>query len=59
LPFSSPLEAEALTLDRFYIPTRYPDAIPGSLPLGLPGEVEAREALHTAQQLYDSIATAL
>jgi len=27
---------EILLLDRFYIPTRYPDALPGSLEEGLP-----------------------
>lgn len=27
---------ELQLLDRFYIPTRYPDALPGSLPEGLP-----------------------
>lgn len=27
---------EILLLDRFYIPTRYPDALPGSLEQGMP-----------------------
>ena len=27
--------------DRFYIPTRYPDEIPGSLPEGLPNKKDA------------------
>ena len=36
---------EVQALDRFYIPTRYPDALPGALPEGLPGEEEARETL--------------
>lgn len=31
LPFPETLEASILTLDRFYIPTRYPDALPGTL----------------------------
>lgn len=35
-------------LDVFYIPPRYPDALPGSLPDGLSGEVDAREALQVA-----------
>ena len=30
------LEQDLLALDQFYIPTRYPDALPGSLPEGLP-----------------------
>lgn len=37
-------------LDRFYIPTRYPDALPGALPDGLPGRDDAQEALDTARQ---------
>ena len=36
---------EVRALDRFYIPTRYPDTLPGTLPEGLPGEEEARETL--------------
>jgi HEPN domain-containing protein len=32
-------------LDDYYIPTRYPDAIPGSLPKSLPQEKDAAEAL--------------
>lgn len=36
---------EVQALDRFYIPTRYPDALPGTLPEGLPNEEEARETL--------------
>jgi len=38
-------------LDRFYLPTRYPDALPGALPEGLPGEVESREALTLFRQV--------
>ena len=30
------LSEEIILLDRFYIPTRYPDALPGSLEDGLP-----------------------
>ena len=32
-------------LDRFYLPTRYPDALPGSLPDGLPTKKDAQAAL--------------
>lgn len=32
-------------LDRFYIPSRYPDALPGALEEGLPSESDANEAL--------------
>ena len=36
-------------LDRFYIPTRYPDALPGMLPEGMPGQGDAEEALGLAR----------
>jgi HEPN domain-containing protein len=39
-------------LDQFYIPTRYPDALPGSLPAGLPGREDAEIALMNAQKCY-------
>ena len=45
------LRYELITLDRYYIPTRYPDALPGSLPEGLPTEKEANEAITIAEKL--------
>jgi HEPN domain-containing protein len=39
------LSEEIILLDRFYIPTRYPDAIPGSLEDGLPEKEEAQKLL--------------
>ena len=36
-------------LDDYYIPTRYPDALPGTLPEGLPGLAEAEEAVSLAR----------
>ena len=45
------LADEVRALDRFYIPTRYPDALPGTLPEGLPGEGEARETLALVRQV--------
>jgi HEPN domain-containing protein len=52
-PFASNLELQLL--DRFYIPTRYPDALPGALPDGLPGEKDAKEAFSTAQKVLTTI----
>ena len=49
------LEAKLLGLDQFYIPTRYPDAIPGSLPEGLPQKRHADEALETARLCYQRV----
>jgi HEPN domain-containing protein len=37
-----------LLLDRFYIPTRYPDALPNGV-LGLPTQDDAQEALGLAR----------
>jgi HEPN domain-containing protein len=48
---SDELAENILLLDQFYIPTRYPDALPGSLANGLPDRDLACEALDTAQQL--------
>lgn len=36
-------------LDVFYLPIRYPDALPGMAPGGLPGRKEAEEALELAR----------
>ena len=46
-------------LDRFYIPTRYPDALPGMLPDGMPGQRDAREALDMARQALECIQRAV
>lgn len=55
LPFPAELEMDILTLDRFYIPTRYPDALPGALSEGLPTEADATEALAIARQVWEAI----
>jgi HEPN domain-containing protein/predicted nucleotidyltransferase len=47
------LEEAFLALDQFYIPTRYPDALPGSLPEGLPQQSHADMALITARRGYE------
>ncbi|HRJ43175.1 MAG: HEPN domain-containing protein [Caldilineaceae bacterium] len=39
-------------MDNYYIPTRYPDAPPGSLPDGMAGRDDAREALSLAEETY-------
>jgi len=57
--FSDPellsLRSKLTRLDDYYIPTRYPDALPGALPDGLPGKVEAAEALTLAQAVFDFV----
>jgi len=59
-PAPNPLAALSLDLqflDRFYIPTRYPDALPGSLAEGMPNEADALEALVLVRQIMQ-VATA-
>ena len=48
------LRADLLeTMDDYYLPTRYPDALPGTLPEGLPGKAEAEEALDLARRTLE------
>lgn len=51
-PFDD-LKDEILLLDRFYIPTRYPDALPGMLPEGLPSEKDAMESLEISKKVFE------
>lgn len=45
------LMRKLLLLDRFYIPSRYPDALPGSLEEGMPSKSDAKESLATTEAL--------
>ena len=51
LKLSDALQSELRLLDRFYIPSRYPDALPGMLEDGMPTEADARESLVAARAL--------
>lgn len=42
-------------LTEFYIPTRYPDALVGSLPEGLPDKKDAEDALKWADEILEII----
>lgn len=55
----APIVFEVQLLDRFYIPTRYPDAMPGSLPEGLPDLHDAGQALDLARQTLELTKQAL
>jgi len=46
---------EIVLLDRFYIPTRYPDALPGTLPEGLPTQKDAEQAIKIARGIFEEI----
>ncbi len=45
--------------DWFYIPTRYPDALPGVLPEGMPGSVDAQEAVALARQVFAAVSQSI
>jgi HEPN domain-containing protein len=53
------LEDELRLFDRFYILTRYPDALPGALLGGLPGLQDAQEALVLARRALKHIENVL
>jgi hypothetical protein len=42
-------------IDIYYIPTRYPDALPGSLPEGLPGKGDAEGAISVARACWQKV----
>lgn len=44
-------------LNRYYIPTRYPDTLPGSLPEGLPDKEHANKALKALKRVMNFIST--
>jgi len=48
-------EDALIGLDDYSIPTRYPDAVLGSLPEGLPDKEDAENALKSVKKLYDWI----
>lgn len=50
------LPKDARNLDDYYIPTRYPDALPGTLPEGLPGQDDAEKAISILEKIMKFIA---
>jgi HEPN domain-containing protein/predicted nucleotidyltransferase len=51
--------ADLTLLDQYYIPTRYPDALPGSLPEGLPNREQSARALAAAGQCLQIVESLL
>lgn len=45
-------KGECYVLTRYYVSTRYPEALPGTLAFGLPGRKEADEALEMARKVF-------
>ena len=50
-------QAECTTLNQYYAPTRYPDAVAAVLPAGLPGQTEAQRALDYTRIILNNIET--
>ena len=48
-------EEQCLELDRYYLPTIYPDALIGTLPEGLPGRKEAESTLEIATVILEFV----
>lgn len=46
---------DCLILDQYYIPTRYPDAVIGIKPSGLPSQEDAEEAVRIAQTIFSEV----
>jgi len=44
-----------LKFDLYYIPTRYPDTLPGAFPEGLPSKEDAEEAINSAREVFHSV----
>lgn len=49
------LREHCAKLDDYYIPTRYPDALPGMLPEGLPDKKDASEALSFTKEMMQFV----
>jgi HEPN domain-containing protein len=52
-------KSTALFLDRYYIPTRYPEAPPGSLAEGLPDKADAQLAIQKMGKILRLVASRL
>lgn len=54
-PNLSEIRSDLEILNRYYAPVRYPDALPGALPTGLPDKNEAAEAISSAGKILRAI----
>jgi len=51
------LEMKAAPLDKYYVPTRYPNALPGGIPSKAFDENDARSAMRLAKEVIDFVKT--
>lgn len=54
-PNFSQFLADCISVDQYYLPTRYPDATPGGLPSGLPTMTQAQKAITAADQILQHV----
>ena len=52
-PAVSELQVPMGVLDQYYLPTRYPDALPGSTPFEVFSETQARDAVDAAETTFE------
>ena len=53
------LRPRAAPLDQYYVPTRYPNSLPGGIPADAFDESDARRALRLAQEVLQLVRTKL
>ncbi len=53
------MRKDCIILDQYYIPTRYPDAVIGSKPSGLPSRQDAQEAFQIAKSIFQRVQSSL
>ncbi|HHV54135.1 MAG TPA: HEPN domain-containing protein [Firmicutes bacterium] len=58
-PELSALRADCRVLDRYYIPTRYPDALPEGSPVEAFGSEDAEDALRRSEKIIIAVQKAL
>ena len=46
---------DCISVDQYYIPTRYPDSTPGGLPFGSPTMTQAQKAITAADQILQHV----
>ena len=56
-PEFNQLELKAGSLDKYYIPTRYPNALPGGIPSKAYDENDAKNAIRLAKEVIDFVKT--
>lgn len=51
----SQFETDCIRIDEYYVPTRYPDAVPGGGPEGIPSKAKSKAALNAAENILQFV----